>query len=68
MSAENLQQFCLLVLNNQALQKKLREIGDRAQFTARVIELGARHGFEITAGDVEQALRENRRLWLERWI
>ena len=68
MSKENLDQFCLLILKEINLQNQLKNIIEREDFIARMIELGADSGFEITREDVELQLRENRRLWHERWI
>ena len=68
MSKENLDQFCLLVLNDLSLQDQLKDVIEREDFVARIIELGANSGFEILRDDVEQRMRDNRRLWHERWI
>jgi hypothetical protein len=68
MSKENLNQFCRLVLSDLNLQKQLKTLTERDDFIARVIELGAEKGFEILCEDIEFQLRENRRLWHERWI
>lgn len=68
MSKENLDQFCLLVLSDLNLQNQLKDSIEREDFIAEVIRLGAKAGFEILREDVELQLRENRRLWHERWI
>jgi len=68
MSKENLNQFCLLVLSDLNLQNQLKDLTEREDFIAHVIKLGAKSGFEILREDVELQLRENRRLWHERWI
>jgi hypothetical protein len=68
MSKEKLEEFCLLVLGDPELRKQLQDISERDEFMTRVIELGARNGFEIMPEDVEEKIRENRRLWHERWI
>lgn len=68
MSKENLNQFCRLVLSELSLQNQLKDLIEREDFVAQVINLGAQSGFEITREDIEWQLRENRRLWHERWI
>ena len=68
MSKENLQQFCLLVLRDLKLQNQLKGLVDRDEFIEKLVESGARAGFEISREDVENQMRENRRLWNERWI
>lgn len=68
MSKENLNQFCVLVLSDLKLQNQLKDLIDREDFIAQVIKLGAKSGFKILREDVEFQLRENRRLWHERWI
>ena len=68
MSEENFERFREHVLGNSLLQERLREITDRAVFIQSVLELGAECGYEITPEDVEEAMRANRRAWLERWI
>jgi len=68
MSKENLNQFCRLVLSDLNLQNQLKDLVDRDDFIKQVIELSAKSGFEILREDIELHLRENRRLWHERWI
>lgn len=68
MSQENLQGFCFFVLRDLQLQDQLQSLTDREEFIAKVIESGANFGFEITREEIELQMRENRRLWNERWI
>jgi hypothetical protein len=68
MSKETLQQFCLLVLRDSTLQNQLKGLVDRDEFIKKLVEIGARVGFEISRADVENQMRENRKLWNERWI
>lgn len=68
MSQENFEQFQTLVLSDSALQNRLRSIAERPLFDQRVIELGAECGFELKIEDIETAMRQSRRAWLERWI
>jgi hypothetical protein len=67
MSQKAFEQFRSLVLKEPMLQKEVRYLtGD--EFVVRVVELGADDGFEFTTDDVLAAMRENKRLWIERWI
>jgi hypothetical protein len=68
MSKETLEQFCLLVLRDSMLQNQLKGLADRDEFIKKLIETGAQAGFEISRADVENQMRENRKLWNERWI
>jgi hypothetical protein len=68
MSQENFERFQQLVLRDLSLQERLREITERPVFVQQVVELSARCGYEITTLEVEEAMRRNRRAWLERWI
>jgi len=68
MSKENLIQFCHLVLSDLSLQNQLKNSSECDEFIERVIKLGAEKGLEISREDIEFQLRENRRLWHERWI
>jgi predicted ribosomally synthesized peptide with nif11-like leader len=68
MSKENLQRFCRLVLSDSEIQNQLKNLLDRDEFIKKLVELGAHAGFEISPADIEQQLRENRKLWNEKWI
>ena len=68
MTKENLERFCLLVLGDLELQNQLKDLDEREEFINRVMELGASSGFEFSPDDIERQMRENRRVWNERWI
>ena len=68
MNREQFEQFRTLVLQENSLQEKLRYISDMDEFLEAIIELGNDHGFEFTSQDVREAMQENRRVWIERWI
>ena len=68
MIIESLARFRVLVLQNRALQERLREIEDREEFIAQVVTLGQAQGYEFSAQDVTEGLRAGQRAWLERWI
>lgn len=68
MSREGLEQFRQLVWQDLALQRRLREATGRESFMKLVLSEGERRGCVLTAEDVEEAMRESRRAWLERWL
>lgn len=68
MTSENFERFTALVLSESALQEKLRSIDDKEAFIARAVEVGAAEGFDFTGEDVEAAMLEKKRVWVERWI
>ena len=65
---QNLERFGELVLADRELHDQLRATADEKAFVALAIRLGAERGFDFTAVDVEAALRERRRAWVERWL
>lgn len=68
MSVEKLSEFRSLIFADIALQEKLRGITDRQEFIRFVVESGRERGFEFTADEAENALRDGRRVWIERWL
>ena len=56
------------VLADTELQSELRNVGDKMKFIHRVIATVESKGFDVTADDVEEALKQGRRAWIERWI
>ena len=68
MSEESLERFRQLVLQDPALQARLRESDDREVFLGLVVQLAETRGYSFTAEEVETALRISRRAWLERVI
>ena len=67
-SPEALDRFCNLVFEDFALQGRLRQVIDRELFVDLVVRLGEEHALTFNAKDVDEALRANRRAWLERWL
>jgi hypothetical protein len=65
---KRLAEFQQLVLADPALQRELREAADLPVFLERVLALGALHGYDFTAEDIQAGLRAGRRAWLEKWI
>ncbi len=68
MSKESLDQFRRLVLDDDEMQKQLRETPDKESFLALMLRFGAERGYEFTAEDVEEALRDEQRRWIMRWV
>jgi Nif11 domain len=68
MSREALEQFRSRVLENPTLQEKLLPISDRQSFCLQMVQLGAELGCNFTTEEVEAALRDGQRAWVERWI
>jgi hypothetical protein len=65
---ESFEQFRQIVLNDVALQERLRTTTDHESFVGLVVRTGEERGCHFTPEDVEEAMRANRRAWLERWV
>jgi hypothetical protein len=65
---ESFEQFREIVLQDLALQERLRATTDHGSFVDLVVRVGEEQGCRFTPEDVEEAMRANRRAWLERWI
>ncbi len=50
------------------LEEELRKTADRQLFVSQVVRLGEDQGCNVTAMDVEEAMRATQRAWLERGI
>lgn len=57
--------FRSMVLGDESLQAQLRDITERDEFIAKVIELGEAHGCEFTAEDVAESMRRGRSTGVE---
>lgn len=67
-SAEALAGFHHVVLGDPVLQRELLAAGERGGFVALVVERAQGRGWDVSADDVEEGLREGRRAWRERWV
>lgn len=65
---QQLESFGKLVLAERELHDRLRAVADTEAFVALTVQLGREHGLFFTAASVKAALREQRRVWRERWI
>ena len=61
------EQFRQFILQNPHLQEELRTFADHEKFLSHVVEVGAKNGFDFTTEEVVEAMRENRRVWIERF-
>lgn len=68
MHEEKLSEFRGIVFSDLSLQNKLLEIEDRQEFVRLIVESGRERGCEFTVEEVENALRDGRRVWIERWL
>ena len=68
MSAADLALFHDVVLADHGLTRLLLAEDRRPAFVARLVGLARDRGYDVTPEDVEEALRERRRVWQERWI
>jgi hypothetical protein len=50
------------------LMRAFSAIATEAELFAAVIGLGHREGLDLTTGELEEAVRANRRAWFERWV
>ena len=55
------------MLASPALLKRLRATLDREAFVAEALRIAAEMGLEVTAAEVENALRASRQECIERW-
>jgi len=65
---DQFEDFREYVLSSRTLQERLDAEEDVRKFVPLVVRLGAEHGYVFADADVAQALSENRRTWMERWI
>ena len=65
---QNLERFGELVLADRELHAQLRATANEDEFIALAVRLGAERGYDFTAPTVQEAVREKRRAWLERWL
>lgn len=68
MSFDEFENFKRSVLADESLQRRIRNIEDRTAFVEAVVALAAEIGCEVTAHDVEEALRRGNQAWIERWV
>ena len=57
-----------LVVSDPALQAVLLPSSDERSLFDRAMALGRERGYEFSETDMEEAVRINRRGWLERWL
>jgi hypothetical protein len=65
---ESLELFRKLVLEDEALQERLRVETNEEAFITQVVRLGNDRGHHFTADEVDAVLRDARRAALLRWV
>jgi hypothetical protein len=66
-AAPGFERFRRVVLEDRALQARMRQVPEWDELLARLIEMGE-GGARAGADEVRRALRESRRAWLQRWV
>jgi hypothetical protein len=67
-SPDRFADFRRLVLDDAALQARLRSIPAWPAFVETAVQAAAEHGVPLTAEDVLNAGLAAQRSWLERWV
>ena len=67
-SPPEFERFRQFVLHDPALQQRLRQTEDRHSFFKLAVALGQECGYRFSPKDVEDAMRSERRAWMERWL
>jgi len=57
MADNKFEEFRELVLSDESLQEALREVTERADFIAKVIELSRKRGYEFSSAEVAEEMR-----------
>ena len=68
MPDKDFQEFRKAVFRDPELQRDLQNIEDQSRFKDVVVTKATTMGIELTVEDVETAMRNGRRSWIERWI
>lgn len=68
MPDKDLHKFREVLFADTALQETLWNIDDNARFTEVIMVEASKLGLEVTADDMESAVRAGNRRWIERWI
>lgn len=64
----NVVRFRQLVLEEEHLLRQLRQTGDLESFIALSVQLSREHGCPVTPEEVQAAVQDERRAWLQKWI
>jgi hypothetical protein len=68
MSREAFDRFRTAVQADEDAQRRIRDIIDREVFIRSVEALAVEMDFDVEARDLELALQEGHKAWIERWI
>jgi hypothetical protein len=64
----NFDEIRRIVMEEPRLMEALSTAATDAELFAGVVTLGIERGLEVTAAELEEIARANRRRWLERWL
>jgi hypothetical protein len=64
----NFEEIRRIVMEEPQLIAAFSAAATDAELFARVVALGNERGLEVTAVELEDIVRVNRRAWLERWL
>jgi hypothetical protein len=67
-SRDNFERFRSLVLRDETLQLRLSGLPNAEVFQEAVLIAAAEQGLDFTSVELQQALGEARRSWIERWV
>jgi len=68
MSLEDFQKFREIVFADRGLQRELYEIEQPDRFAERIKELATERSLSVADEDIQEAMQQARREWIERWI
>ena len=68
MSLQDFEKFRQLVFADKTLQRELYEIEQPERFAARIKQLAAERSLNVADEDIQEATRQARKEWIERWI
>jgi predicted GNAT superfamily acetyltransferase len=64
----NFEEIRRIVMEEPQLMAAFSAADTDAELFARVIALGNERGLEVSAVELKEVVRANRRAWLERWL
>lgn len=67
-SFDRFARFRRIVLDDPALQERLRSFGEWHRFVEAAIAAASERGIALSEGDMLAAREEAKRSWLDRWV
>lgn len=68
MSLVDFERFREIVFADKSLQRELYEIEQPDRFAERIKELAVERSLTVGDDDIQEAMRQARKEWIERWI